>query len=78
MQFFVTFEKIWIVTLLNKHNLSWLSTKVFYCIIIPKIIAVKKKSREDHRFTQNFGLMMMIVENIPWNISVWKVIFNDK
>ena len=22
--------------------------------------------------------MMMIVENIPWNISVWNVIFDEK
>ena len=39
----------------------------------------KKQNHEDHRFTSNLhGLMMMIVENIPWNISVCNVTFDEK
>ena len=42
------------------------------------LFIVQNKNREDNRFTLNLrGLMMMIVvENISWNISVWNFIFD--
>ena len=39
----------------------------------------KKQNHEDLRFTSNLhGLMMMIAENIPWNINDWNVTFGEK
>ena len=69
--------------LLDGLGSSWISLLV-YCLepvvkhgIITELIT--NKNREDHRLTWNLpGLMMMIVENFPWNMIVWNVIFVEK
>ena len=53
----------------------------FWVRIMTSWFSIKKQKswNKDHRFTWNLhGLMMMIVESIPWNISVWNAIFDEK
>ena len=44
------------------------------------MIGKTKNSSKDHRFEYNLHspMMMIVMENIPWNIYVWNVIFDEK
>ena len=46
-------------------------------LVCCKIDLVRKQNREDLRSNLH-GLMMMIVKNIPWNISAWNALFDEK